>query len=198
MGCAAETGPTGSPSCIICVGCKAETYFPFIHFRRIVKELSEASEAAEDEWEDAGRHGVEGAEVAHAVFAGDATHAIAYNVHLLESLNNIVSFQSDFFTSTIYDEDQLDCLLHQHSPLNEQYPDEFRRYLHLFYNYCPKRPFNFTDCLRPGFVQKNRKYKDGSGTYPVYCHPGLDCPASRSRSTGSSFIPTQNRPSDSG
>ena len=92
---------------------------------------------------------------------------------LPESLNNIVSYQNDFFTSTIYDDEQLDCLRHMHLPLEEQYPDEFRRYLDLFYTYCPKRPFNFRVAYDRGFVQKNRKYKDGSGTYPVYCHAGL-------------------------
>ncbi len=73
----------------------------------------------------------------------------------------------------IYDEEQLDCLLHLHSPLNEQQPDEFRRYLDLFYTYCRKRPFNVRIAYDRGFIQKNRKYKDGSGNYPAYCHHAL-------------------------
>ena len=36
----------------------------------------------------------------------------SYMSILPESLNNIVSYQSDFFTSTIYDDEQLDCLRH--------------------------------------------------------------------------------------
>ena len=51
-----------------------------------------------------------------------------------------ISAQHLKINSTLYDEDELDCLIHQHSPLEEQYPDHFRRYLDLFYQYLPKRP----------------------------------------------------------
>ena len=54
-----------------------------------------------------------------------------------------------------------------------QHPDEFRRYLDLFYTYCPKRPYNVRIAYDRGFIQKNRKYKDRSETYPAYCHPAL-------------------------
>jgi hypothetical protein len=73
----------------------------------------------------------------------------------------------------IYTEDQLDCLRHLHSPLFEQHPDEFRRYLDLFYTYCPRRPYNVRTSYDTGFMQKNRSYKHREGRYPLYCHPGL-------------------------
>ena len=84
-----------------------------------------------------------------------------------------ISQQQAKITSQFYDEDQLDCLVHLHLPLEEQHPDEFRRYLQLFYDFWPKRPFNTRIAYDRGFIQKNRKYKDGRGTYPAYCHPAL-------------------------
>ena len=96
--------------------------------------------------------------------------------------DNIVSAKSDLFSNerqktenleAIYDEEQLDCLLHLHSPLNEQHPDEFRRYLDLFYTFHPKRPYNVKVAYDRGFIQKNRKYKDGRGNYAAFCHSAL-------------------------
>lgn len=96
--------------------------------------------------------------------------------------NNIVSRKSEILLSerqktenleAAYDDYELDCLLHMESPLNEQQPEEFCRYLNLFYTYCPKRPFNVKLAYDQGFIQKNRKYKDGSGHYPAYCHQAL-------------------------
>jgi hypothetical protein len=73
----------------------------------------------------------------------------------------------------IYDDDQLECLLHLHSPLEEQHPEEFERYLELFYRYQPKRPYNVRTAYDRGFIQQNRQYRHQLATYPLYCHAGL-------------------------
>ena len=73
----------------------------------------------------------------------------------------------------LYDEEQLDCLRHLHSSLDQQYPDEFRRYLDLFYTFVPKRPYNIKGAYDQGFFQQNRRYKHREGNYPLYCHPGI-------------------------
>ena len=70
-------------------------------------------------------------------------------------------------------EAELDCLRHLHSPLDVQEPEAFQRYLDLFYTYWPRTPYNIRTGYDRGFLQQNKAYKYGEGTYPLYCHPGL-------------------------
>ena len=69
-------GANGLTFGIVCIGRKAKTYLPFIHFGGIVKELGEASKAANHQWQDSGGHRIEGSEVADAALSDDAADAV--------------------------------------------------------------------------------------------------------------------------
>lgn len=70
-------------------------------------------------------------------------------------------------------EDELALIAEARTPLNELSPDEFNRYLDLFFKYMPKRPFHVKRSYRTGFICQKGKYKDKSGEYDRPCYDDL-------------------------
>ena len=58
-------------------------------------------------------------------------------------------------------------------PLDELFPEEFNRYLELFYKYNLKRGYHVKRRYDKGWIQAKREYKDGRGEYAAFCHEGL-------------------------
>jgi hypothetical protein len=83
--------------------------------------------------------------------------------------DNIVSNNS---ISSSENDEWLEILQEEHTPLEQFWPDEFQRYCDLFVKYLPKSPFHVRRCYGGGFIcQKGRK-KNGE-EYFRGCYPGL-------------------------
>jgi hypothetical protein len=83
--------------------------------------------------------------------------------------NIIVGTGEDF---SQIDEDRLEILQELHTPLEKLYPEEFGRYLDLFFRYCPRRPFHVRTQYGRGFICQNGTKANGE-TFARPCYPGL-------------------------
>lgn len=70
------------------------------------------------------------------------------------------------------DEDHLAWLEHMRTPLEQLFPNEFNRYLELFYKYLPKKPFHVRIRYGGGFICQKGKKKSGEEYFKA-CYPGL-------------------------
>lgn len=76
------------------------------------------------------------------------------------------------------DDEQLEILQELHTPLEDLYPEEFERYLDLFYRYWPKKPYHYRRSYDSGFVQAKGKYRTSSkdhkpgDSFARGCYPG--------------------------
>ena len=71
------------------------------------------------------------------------------------------------------DDDQRAMLDELRSPLEKVYPEEFARYLGLFYTYLPKKPFHQRFRYGDGFVCAKGRYKKSGESYDRTCCPAL-------------------------
>ena len=84
--------------------------------------------------------------------------------------NNIIV--SDAAISATDNDEWLEILQEEHTPLEEFWPDEFRRYQELFVKYLPKSPFHVRRFYGGGFVCQKGRTKNGE-EYFKGCYPGL-------------------------
>ena len=84
--------------------------------------------------------------------------------------HNIIVGSTEDFSSI--DQDRLEILREMHMPLEQLYPDEFNRYLDLFFKYCPRRPFHVRTEYGRGFICQNGTKTTGD-KYARPCYPAL-------------------------
>jgi len=83
--------------------------------------------------------------------------------------NNIVS---DDAISVPETDDWLEILQEEHTPLEQFWPDEFRRYQELFIKYLPKTPFHVRTRYDGDFIRQKGRKNNGE-EFCRGCYPGL-------------------------